>query len=235
MDEQAQRIWKTATQLYAGASRHAWHFARGKLRHDPVFFYLLQHGLLPDKGKLLDLGCGQGILMALLLAAKQHYLAGPWSPAWPTPPMQLELHGIELRAAKVHAAHHALQQSARIEHGDIRQAELPACAVVVLLDVLFYLTEQEQNQLLQRIAAMLPPGGLLLLREADAGAGFLFFVTQWIERIAGIWHGRLWQKLYYRDARTWLALLEQLNFTVEMQTMSGGTPFANILFVARRD
>ena len=42
-----------------------------KLRFDPVFIALLRRGLFPDEGTLLDLGCGQGLLLSLLLAARE--------------------------------------------------------------------------------------------------------------------------------------------------------------------
>ena len=43
-----------AAQPYANVSRYAYHFTRNKLRYDPVFRALLQQGLLPDHGHLLD-------------------------------------------------------------------------------------------------------------------------------------------------------------------------------------
>jgi hypothetical protein len=76
LDPQFRLLLEAASRPYAAAGRYAWHFARGKLRHDPVFMYLLRHGLLPDRGSLLDLGCGQGVPLSLLKAAKAQYQAG---------------------------------------------------------------------------------------------------------------------------------------------------------------
>ncbi|MGI4846902.1 MAG: methyltransferase domain-containing protein [Janthinobacterium lividum] len=58
-----------AAAPYRQAGRFAWHFARGKLAGDPVFAALLEHGLLCGRARILDIGCGQGLLAALLLAA----------------------------------------------------------------------------------------------------------------------------------------------------------------------
>ncbi len=235
MNPQLSSLVEAASRPYIAAGKYPLHFARGKLRHDPVFFALLEHGLLPEQGRLLDLGCGQGVLMALINAAKKQFLAGHWPPGWPAPPARLVMHGIELRADRVRAAREALGDSATVELRDICDAEFPPCTTAVVFDVLLYLNEATQREVLARIAAALQPGGLLLLREADADAGLSFQVTQWSERVAGVARGRLWQRLHYRSRGQWVSLLEALGFAVvRTEPMSQGTPFANILFVARR-
>lgn len=234
MDPQCRQLLEAATRPFTAAGRYARHFASGKLRYDPVFFGLLRRGLLPERGRLLDLGCGQGILMTLLTEARRLFQAGQWPQGWPAPPSGLEMHGIELRETPVRSARWALGSAATVRLQDVRKAAFPASSVVVILDVLLYLDDAEQRRILERVAAALEPGGLLLLREADADAGFYFQVTRWTERIMAIGRGQLWQKLHYRGARQWIDLLRELGFTVEAEPMSERTPFCNVLFVARR-
>ena len=228
-------LFEAATLPYLKAGRYAWHFARGKLRHDPVFVSLLRRGLLPDRGRLLDLGCGQGVLLSLLEAAKAQYQAGAWPPGWPVPPLNLVLQGVELREDRLRAARHALGVDMEIAQGDLRRLELRPCAAVAILDVMLYLDEAEQLHLLDRVAAALESGGLLLLREADAGAGFAFQVTKWSERIACAMRGDFARPLRYRSAIQWIAELERRGLAVRAEPMSEGTPFANVLFVARKE
>ena len=234
MDSKVKALFEAATRPYIAAGKYAWHFARGKLRHDPVFFFLLRHGLLPDRGSLLDLGCGQGILLSLLKAAKEQYQAGSWPRDWPPPPLNLSLQGVELREDRVQAARCALGSIAQVILGDLRDVVLRPSSVIVILDVLLYLGESEQRRMLDRVAAALEPGDLLLLREADASAGFAFRVTKWSERIAGAMRGQFRQPLHYRGAIQWIAELAERGFTVDAEPMSEGTPFANVLFTARR-
>jgi SAM-dependent methyltransferase len=234
VDPQCSQLFEAATRPFAAAGPYARHFASGKLRYDPVFFGLLRRGLFPERGRLLDLGCGQGILLALLVAAKQQFREGQWPQGWPAPPSRLEMHGIDLRETRVRSARRALGNAATVRLQDLRDADFPACSVVVILDVLLYLDTAEQRRILERVATVLEPGGLLLLREADADAGFSFQVTRWTERIIAMGRGQLWQKLHYRGARQWIDLLQDLGFTVEAEPMSERTPFCNVLFVARR-
>lgn len=226
-------IVDAAAQPYARVSRYAYLFARGKLRLDPVFRVLLQDGLLPDQGQLLDLGCGLGVLPALLHEARNHYCAGNWPADWPAPPQNIYLSGVELLHWKAKAASNAIGDRASIKQGDIRTVEFAPSSAVIILDVLLYLHPAEQRQILQRVAQSLQPDGLLLLREANAAGGWRFHVTRMAEQILCLWRGQDW-RLHYRSSAEWVALLKELGFSVETLPMSQGTPFANVLFRATR-
>lgn len=200
-----------------------------------MFVALLRRGLLPDEGTLLDLGCGQGLLLSLLRAAKEQHAAGRWPRDWPAPPRRLALRGIDAHARRVEIARRALGDDAHLEERDLRELDLPQpCAVVVLLDVLLYLPEDEPARLLRNAARALAPGGIILLREPDAGGGLAFRLTRF-----GSWFDSLTRRkprapIHYRSAAHWRAELRHAGFTVETQPASQGTPFANVLFVGRK-
>jgi SAM-dependent methyltransferase len=233
MDDAARALIETATRPFRTAGIAAWQHARGKLRFDPVYFKLLERGLLPSTGTLLDLGCGQGILLALVAAAHRQYRRGPWPAGWPPPPALLRLEGIECRVERVAVARAALRADASIEQGDIRLARFPECSAVAILDVLLYLEEAEQRRVLERAVRALAPGGILLLRETDAGGGIAFQMAMWSVRLLEALGGRLHTPLCYRRRTEWIRLLEGFGMAVHAEPMSAGTPFANVLFIAR--
>lgn len=234
MSPQHKALLDAAAQPYRGAGAYAWRFARNKLRFDPVFFTLLQRGGLPDRGTLLDLGCGQGLLLALLVAARDRFRGGQWPPGWPPPPLNLALQGIEIDADRAGLAQRALAGEAHVMPQDARDAAFPPCSAIVLLDVLMYLEPRDQLRVLEKAAAALEPGGVLLLREADAGAGFAFLMTRWGERLLEMFRGHVSDRLHYRAAAEWSGLLETLGFSVTRAPMSSGTPFANVLFFCKK-
>ena len=234
MEPKLKALLDEAARLYHGADASTWRFARNKLRFDPVFFALLRRGCMPDRGVLLDLGCGRGLLLALLVESRNQFRRGQWPQGWPPPPLNLTLQGIEIDPDRASVAQHALVDQARVTQQDIRDAAFPSCSAVVLLDVLMYLEERDQVGVLEKAAVALDPGGVLLLREADAGAGFAFRVTRWSERALEILRGRGRDPLHYRGAMQWTGLLEALGFSVTAEPMSAGTPFANVLFVCKK-
>ena len=106
-----RRLIDHAATPYRAAGRFAWHFARGKLGGDPVFAGLLRHGLIPDQARVLDIGCGQGLLASWLLSAKTMHAAGDWPADWPAAPTPRALYGIELMQKDVARARQALSDA----------------------------------------------------------------------------------------------------------------------------
>jgi SAM-dependent methyltransferase len=221
-----------AAEPYRATGRFAWHFARGKLGGDPVFTMILSLGLIPDGARILDLGSGQGLLASWLLAARRSFEAGAWCEAWPPAPRAASIHGIELKGADVARAVGALGSRATNEQGDIRFADFGRADVVVILDVLHYLDYADQDAVLARVRAALPPGGRLLLRVGDAARGMAFRISTWVDRLVMLARGHGCVRLHCRPLAAWREALSARGFESAPLPASAGTPFANVLLLA---
>jgi cyclopropane fatty-acyl-phospholipid synthase-like methyltransferase len=221
-----------ASQPYVGAGRFAYHFARGKLGGDPAYRGILERGLLTERRRILDLGCGQGLLTAWLRAAQQLYDAGLWTPGWPAPPRPQSMAGLELMESDVQRARRALGDESGISQGDIRHATFGNVDAVVILDVLHYMDGPAQREVLKKVRTALPAGGLLLVRIGDAASGLRFRYSQWVDRLVMLLRGHAWVRTHCRSVPQWQELLRECAFEVQAMPMSQGTPFANVLLVA---
>lgn len=235
-----RQLHERACAPYQRAGRFAWHFARGKLGRDPVFRGMLERGDLSIDGRVVDIGCGQGLLASLLqacgdLAAQGRWPPG-WPPGWPPAPRATAYTGIELMPRDVLRAEGAvgrLPLAPRFVCADMRQAPLPDCDLVVILDVLHYVNHHDQAALLARVRRALGHQGRLLLRVGDMASRRGFAVSQWVDRVVTTVRGHRVPPTWGRPVQDWTRLLQGLGFAVQAVPMSRGTPFANVLLVAQ--
>jgi uncharacterized protein (DUF2062 family) len=228
------KLVEEASRPYVKAGVTDWEFVRWKLRKDPMYSRVLEWGLLPSSGRLVDLGCGRGILLALVLAARRWPPAEPWAAGWAAPPRDLELVGVDFRPHAVETVRVALGNEVAVELADLVDYRPPPCRAAVLLDVLHYMAAGDQERLVERTAAALEPGGLLLIREAAAALGWRFWLTRAGERTMSILRGDFRRRFCYRDLRSWRSLLERHDLEVRATPMRAGTPYANVLLEARK-
>jgi SAM-dependent methyltransferase len=228
-----QRLVDLASNRYRAAGRFAYHFARGKLGGDPMFLGLLERGLIPDNARILDLGCGQGLLAAWLLAARQSHAAGDWPEGWPVPGQPADIRGVDLLESDIGRAQAALGAPARFEKGDMREVDFGDADVVVIMDVLHYVDIAAQDEVLRRVRAALPANGVFITRVGDADAGFAFRLSNWVDRTVAFFRGNGLPPTHGRSLREWKRALESLGFRIETADMNGGLPFANVMLVAR--
>jgi hypothetical protein len=228
-----EALLDAASAPYRSAGRFAWHFARGKLSRDPIFFGLLERGVIPDADRLVDLGCGQGLLASWLRAARDLYEQGAWPVTWPAPPKLGTIWGLELMTKDVGRARAALGDAAQFAVGDIRDADVGAADAVVILDVLHYIDYAAQEAVLRRVRAALPAKGVFVTRVGDAAGGLPFRLSNWVDHTAAFLRGHRLVEFHCRPLRDWQATLEDLGFSVETTPMCQGTPFDNVMLVAR--
>src|SRR5450432_122247 len=152
--ERAVRIEKIASRFHS-----RWHqgYARGKLKHDPVFDdaidWARRAGRAPPGATVLDAGCGLGLLAHWLRA---HEIAVP-------------VRGVDPAAKKIAAARSAAERGelreVRFAVGDARDAVGAFPGSVFLLDVLHYLPLADRDRLLERAAVTAPAGAVIYIRN----------------------------------------------------------------------
>ncbi len=239
-DPQFTRLVKDASDRYVASGITAWEFARGKLKNDPIYRWVVSTGLLPARGHVVDVGCGQGLMLALIDAARTAARVpagsdGAWPDGWAAPPRDVTLTGIELRPRIARMAREALGDAATIVAGDARALAVGTADIVLLFDVLHLMRAADQETLLASLATSLAPGGRLLVREADASAGWRFHAVRFGNRLTA-WTQRRWRPTFhFRTADEWVRVLTAAGLRARVTPMGTGTPFGNVLLVAERE
>ncbi|BCS35298.1 hypothetical protein TBR22_A45250 [Luteitalea sp. TBR-22] len=227
-----QLLVRRASDRYLDSGITAWEFARGKLSGDPVYAAALSIAFPAATGTLLDIGCGQGLTLALVAEAQQTAREGAWDTSRPDPPQFDRLVGVELRPRIARIAARALEHEAEVVSADAREAGLPGADVVLLFDVLHMLPDDGQRALLRAVHAALGPTGRVLVREADASAGWRYRMVRLGNRLKALVTGSWRQRFLFRTSADWRRVLHEEGFVPHVEPMGSGTPFANVLITA---
>ncbi|MEO7111957.1 MAG: class I SAM-dependent methyltransferase, partial [Polyangiaceae bacterium] len=211
---------------YARGSKFTRGYVRSKMNGDPVVRALFDRSRVAKFGKVSDVGCGRGQLSVMLLEAKT----------------ATSTNGFDWDEAKIDEAKRATESlpegaillgpECAFFKGDLRSQEIAACDTALLLDVLHYLTSEEQDALLERVAAATRE--TIFVRELDPDRGWRSSVTRFQERITtrlGVNRGA---RVLLRPISEITSVLEKNGFDVEVTTCWAGTPFSNVLVTATR-
>lgn len=119
--------------------------------------YALFDQLLPQQGRILDIGCGYGFMPYMLQAL---------SP-------ERTITGLDYDEDKIATAAHCYQKNEKLNFvcADAMTYSFGKHHAFIISDVLHYLQPEEQEQLLQRCWEQLEPGGVIIIRDGDADLG----------------------------------------------------------------
>jgi len=204
---------------YFEGSRWLQGYVRGKLRTDPAYRAVLDE-LTGITLPVLDIGCGLGLLAFYL---RENGFMG-------------DIVGIDSAAAKIDKANRIAERhypGISFLTKDARQV-FGHRGVVVMLDVLHYLDDTEQQSLLEWIAEGLPAGGKAIIRNAPKDNSLRFFATYAEElfvRFTGWIRGG---GINFPTIGEVAGPFERRGYKAFIQPLWGRTPFNSYLFVFTR-
>nr|AUN35625.1 1-acyl-sn-glycerol-3-phosphate acyltransferase [uncultured bacterium] len=111
------------------------------------------HELLPKKGKILDIGCGNGFLCYMLNFA---------SP-------ERNVMGIDYDEEKIETANNCFSRNSNINFGaaDIATYQMDNYDAIVMADILHYLQPEQQKLVIEKCIRHLNPNGIIVIRDGD--------------------------------------------------------------------
>lgn len=210
---------RVALHRYAVAGRRARAHVGVRWRSAPFAEVAAQ---LPPAGRVLEIGCGHGLFLAY---------AAELDP-------QRRLVGVDIDPEKIADGSVALAGlGGRVRLAVAESGQLPAGPwdAIVFLDVLYLLDPQAQRDLLQRCAAALTPGGVLLVKEM---AEMPAWKARWNRaqetlavKVLRITAGHEFHFVPTAQVRGWLA---DVGLSVQVLPLDRGYLHPHQLLVARR-
>jgi 2-polyprenyl-3-methyl-5-hydroxy-6-metoxy-1,4-benzoquinol methylase len=191
-------------------------YAVGKIAFDPAYPFVAST-LRASQRPLLDLGCGVGVL-ACYLRANGH-----------TAPIL----GLDVDEEKIAIAQQVLEAGNQEFRGGNALDFPEHSGDIVMLDVLHYFSDGDQQQLLKKIAASIAPDAVALIRLALHEPNWRFAATrleEWFVHFSG-WIPQRGGNFPTRD-EVFLSFEEE-GFIGDIRPMWGLTPFNSYLFTFR--
>ena len=176
---------------------------------------------VPKKGFIVDLGCGHGLFACVLREAS---------------PTRRVL-GIDLDERKIEVARSAIRdtQWLRFEVGNIVADTPPKCDAVTIVDVLYLLPLDQQEQVLRNAASALGEGGPLVVKAQERRVDPRFALTYLQEMVTvslGFTRGGR-DRFYFPSREESLAMFERAGFVVDIVEMRR-RPYTDVVYLARK-
>jgi trans-aconitate methyltransferase len=122
---------------------------------------------------------------------------------------------------------------AAVHVADFREYCVPDAGLILMIDVLQYLNPAEQCALLERCAAALRPGGILIIRKPDPAGGWRWWLTKALDIAALRTGGPAVRPTYQSDA-VLTGILERWGLVVSIRTYRNTLPLTHLVIHAQR-
>jgi 2-polyprenyl-3-methyl-5-hydroxy-6-metoxy-1,4-benzoquinol methylase len=175
--------------------------------------------LLTEEGDILDVGCGFGLFSAYFACMQP----------------RRRITGLDTDARRIEIATGVARElgitDARFMLGDVRDVSLERrFDAVYVLDVMHHISAGQQLDVLERLASILKPGGLLLIKDITTEPRRGMWFTWALDRLMVGPSA----PLAYRHHREWGELLEGLGFRVRMVRVPDVLPYPHVVIAATR-
>lgn len=165
--------------------------------------------LLPKKGKIIDLGCGEGVIAKYLATTSTRLIIG------------VDYNQNRLTDSNL--------INLKFESEDIRNYKFKNVDGIIISDVLHHLNLKDQKGILSRISKSLKKGGRLLIKEIDTREFFRSHLSRFWDFV---FYPQ--DKIYYWNSQDLKNYLEKLNFSVKILRPIRFFPGSTTLFICTK-
>lgn len=175
--------------------------------------------LLPDSGRILDIGCGFGLFAAYF---------GQTQP-------DRRIVGVDPNARRIEMAKRVCESIGLKDNtflaGDARDIALDGTFDgAYVLDVMHHIPEADQLPMLARLRDLLAPRGVLVMKDITTEPAFGLEFTRLLDRVMVGWN----EPLRYRHHREWGEMLSSLGFHVRMVRVPDILPYPHVVICATK-
>jgi 2-polyprenyl-6-hydroxyphenyl methylase/3-demethylubiquinone-9 3-methyltransferase len=174
---------------------------------------------VPRKGFVVDLGCGHGLFANLLREASE----------------SRRVLGVDADERKIAIAKLTEREGLRFELGDVASLALPPCDGMTIVDVLYLMPAEAQEQLIANCSTALVEGKTLIIyaQEMRTDPRYVFgYLQELVSTTVGFTRGG-GGRFYYATRDEMTGMLARHDFVTDVVPLPR-RPYTDTLYVARR-
>jgi 2-polyprenyl-3-methyl-5-hydroxy-6-metoxy-1,4-benzoquinol methylase len=175
--------------------------------------------LLPEEGRILDIGCGFGLFAAYFAQTQR----------------TRQIVGVDPDTRRTKMAERTFAKLGLEGHefiaGDARDANVEGpFDAVYILDVMHHIPRADQVPLLKRLHDLLAPRGVLVIKDITTEPWVGLKFTELLDRAMVGWN----EPLAYRHHREWGEILRELGFKVRIVRVPDVLPYPHVVIAATK-
>ncbi len=174
--------------------------------------------LFPEKGELIDLGCGNGIFPAILSLKHK----------------DLNIIGVDDDEKKIDLAKKTFSELKNLSFvkENIFDFKLKEADIYSLIDVLYLIPFELQIKLIEGIYGKLKTNGKLIIKEMDTTPFYKYLFNIFQESISvKIIHRTIGSKFYFTKSSEYIKLFEKIGFSVQYLRVDKGYLYPHVVYI----
>jgi 2-polyprenyl-3-methyl-5-hydroxy-6-metoxy-1,4-benzoquinol methylase len=175
--------------------------------------------LIPERAKVLDLGCGDGIFSNFIALSHKGTVVT----------------GIDINKQRIKEAYRGLSNTS-FSYGNVLTAKFPKSDIILMTHLLHHLpSKKDQEILILKSIKSLNKGGKLIISEV-AEKPFWKYLVSWITDasiVPILFEKQVFTtKFFYRSTQEWLSVLKKNKLNVKSISAHKGKPFSHVILIA---
>ncbi|EKD94508.1 MAG: Methyltransferase type 12 [uncultured bacterium] len=178
--------------------------------------YEVVNKMIPKKGLIVELGCGEGLLTNYLAISEP----------------KRKIIGYELVPERLGAAKKKIKNTT-YKVADVTKLKLSNSDIFILFHVLHHLpSKDDQEELLIKIKKYLNKKGKLIIVDVHVSFDIKYLAAWFADHFLVPWvfENRFYTRAYFRSESEWKSLLKKIGYRVKTKIETKGRPFPNIIF-----
>lgn len=174
--------------------------------------------LVPAKGTILELGCGEGLFSNYMaICSKDRRIVG-----------------IELDSTRAKQANRGLKNT-QFKRGNALTVKFPRADCIILFHLLHHLLSfEDQERLIEKCKNNLRKNGKIIVVEID-NTPFIKYLISWLTDhfiVAWLFEGKRYEpNIFFRPSSEWKKTFKKYNLNIKTKRVHKNKPFSHIFFI----